>query len=145
MTDIPSGLYLSFDYGEKYIGVACGNTISRTCNPLAVVSNNSGSPDWQELDALFEEWQPVALVVGIPVHMDGSEQSLTPHARGFLKRLKKRYNLPAFDMDERLTTQNAASIVRENRSRGGRKKGKKADLDKIAAALILENWFGKTL
>lgn len=145
MNSAPSGLYLAFDYGERYIGIASGNTISKTSTPLDTAANNSGTPDWTKLDQLVTEWQPAGMIVGIPVHMDGTEQPLTAHARGFLKRLGKRYNLPVFEMDERLTTQNAASIIRDNRNRGKRRKTSKADLDKIAAALILENWFKKNL
>jgi len=134
-------LYFGFDYGEKYIGVASGDSETGICSPLAVIRNHSGTPDWQVLDKHISTWQPVAVVVGLPVHMDGSAQALTAHANGFLKRLKKRYNLPAFGCDERMTTRMAASLVRDNRARSKRRTTSKADLDTIAAALILETWF----
>lgn len=140
--DTPHGLYLSFDYGERYIGVASGHSLTCTANPAGVIGNNSGTPDWTSLDKIVLQWQPVGLVVGIPVQMDGTEQPLSAHARGFMKRLAKRYTLPVYPGDERLTTREASSIIRENRQRGNRRKTSKAALDTIAAALILEKWFG---
>ena len=141
MQSRPDGLYLAFDYGHRYIGVASGHTQTGTSSPLTVILNDNGTPDWEALDHCLDEWQPVALVVGVPVRMDGSEQPLTGQARGFAKRLRKRYDLTVFTTDERLTTQQAGNIIRENRQRGSRRKTSKADLDKIAAALILTNWF----
>lgn len=141
MQSRPDGLYLAFDYGHRYIGVASGHTQTATASPLLVVSNDNGTPEWPALDSCLAEWQPVGLVVGVPVRMDGSEQPLTGQARGFARRLRKRYELPVFTADERLTTQQASTIIRENRQRGSRRKTSKADLDKIAAALILRNWF----
>ena len=138
---IAPGLYLAFDYGERYIGVAKGHSQTGTSSPEAIISNNSGSPDFEKLDKIIEQWQPIALVVGIPVHMDGTEQALTPHARGFRKKIAKRYNLPTYGCDERMTTRHAAEIIKHNRNCGKRRKTSKADLDKIAAALILEKWF----
>lgn len=135
------GLYLAFDYGERYIGVAKGHSQIGTSSPEAIISNNSGSPDFEKLDKIIEQWLPVGLVVGIPVHMDGTEQALTPHARGFRKKIAKRYNIPAYGCDERMTTRNAAEIIKSNRNMGKRRKTSKADLDKIAAALILQKWF----
>jgi putative Holliday junction resolvase len=141
MQESPQGLYMAFDYGSRYIGIANGNSLIQTASPLSVATNNNGTPDWQQIDALIQEWLPVALLVGIPVHMDGTEQPLTGQARGFRKRLAKRYNLPTFEVDERLTTKIASDIIKQNRARGKRRKTCKADLDKIAAALILEKWF----
>lgn len=139
--EFAQGLYLAFDYGERYIGVAKGHSQIGTSSPEAVVGNNSGSPDFVKLDKIVEQWQPIGLIVGIPVHMDGSEQALTPHARGFRKKIAKRYKLPTYSCDERMTTRNAAEIIKSNRISGKRRKTSKADLDKIAAALILEKWF----
>ncbi len=135
------GLYLAFDYGERYIGVAKGHTETGTSSPEAIITNSSGSPDFKKLDKIVEQWHPVGLVVGIPVHMDGTEQVLTAHARGFRKKIAQRYGLPAYACDERMTTRHAAEIIKHNRHTGKRRKTSKADLDKIAAALILEKWF----
>ncbi|MDO6462248.1 Holliday junction resolvase RuvX [Granulosicoccaceae sp. 1_MG-2023] len=141
MQSRPDGLYLAFDYGLRYIGVASGHTQSGTSSPLCVIRNHNGTPDWDALDECVRQWQPAGMVVGVPLRMDGSEQPLSGQARGFAKRLRKRYALSVFTADERLTTQQAGTIIRENRQRGQRRKTSKADLDKIAAALILRNWF----
>ncbi len=141
MTDFQSGLYLGFDYGTKYIGIATGHSQTLTVSPLTVIKNNSGTPDWPSLEKLVNEWVPVGFIVGIPVHMDSTEQALTGQARGFKKRLAREYNIPAYEVDERLTTRQASEIVRKNRKSGKRKKTSKAGLDKIAAAIILQNWF----
>ncbi len=141
MTCPQSGLYLGFDYGEKYIGVATGQSEIQTASPIGIVKNSSGTPDLPRLEKLIEEWAPVGFVVGIPVHMDGTEQLITGQARGFKKRLIRHFNIPAYEIDERLTTRQASQIIRQNRKIGDRKKTSKADLDKIAAALILQHWF----
>jgi len=143
MNKPPAGTYLAFDYGEKYIGIASGQSLIKTSTPQSIVTNHCGTPDWSKLESLVAQWNPVAFVVGIPLNMDGSAQGITGQARGFKKRLSKHFNLPSFEMDERLSTASAAAIIKENRQRGKRKKTNKADLDKIAAALILENWFEK--
>lgn len=137
----PDGLYLAMDYGEKYIGVASGHSLTGTASPLTVIHNHCGTPDWQQLEHLLTEWQPVAFVVGLPLQMDGSEQPLTQHVKGYARQLKKRFALPVYTVDERMTTREAGSIIRNNRSQGKRRKTNKADRDKIAAALILEKWF----
>ena len=141
MTSLLPGLYLAFDYGDRHIGIASGHSQTGTTSPLAVVRNNSGTPTWRDVDHLINKWQPVGFVIGIPLHMEGNEQALTAKARGFGKRLQKRYGLPVHEADERLTTRQAGAIIKENRMRGKRRKTSKADLDKIAAALILQKWF----
>lgn len=135
------GLYLGMDYGEKYIGVASGHSQTGTATPLTVIRNHCGTPDWQQFQRLLDEWQPVAFVVGIPLHMDGSEQPLTQHVKGYVRQLQKRFALPVYTVDERMTTREADNIIRNNRNQGKRRKTGKADRDKIAAALILEKWF----
>ncbi len=137
----PPGLYLAFDYGMRSIGIASGQSYTKTASPLSIVTNYSGTPNWNAIKKLMDDWSPVGLVVGIPLLLDGKEQSLTGHARGFKKKLAQQFNLPVFEADERLTTRLASHIIRKNRQCGNRHKTSKADLDKIAAALILETWF----
>ena len=79
---------LGFDYGRKRIGVAVGQCVTQSATALATVSARDGKPDWTAITRLLEEWKPDALVVGIPYHMDGSEQDMTrllPPARGPLR------------------------------------------------------------
>lgn len=137
----PSGDYLSFDYGTVRIGIAVGNTLTGTAQPLGVVTNHSGTPEWDKIDKLVQEWQPAGLVVGVPLTLDGEAQDITHHARGFLKRLKKRYARPVFSADEQFSSMEAQRELQKMRARGQQGKTQHADVDKLAAALILERWF----
>ena len=137
----PNGDYLCFDYGTVRIGIAVGNTLTGTAQPLGVVANQSGTPDWDSIDKLVQEWRPVGLIVGIPLTVDGQEQEMTHHARGFLKRLKKRYPCQVFSADEQFSSMEAQQELQKMRARGQQGKTQHADVDKLAAALILERWF----
>ena len=140
-----SASVLGFDYGSKRIGVAVGNPLLGTAAPLAVVKNTNGTPDWSAIKALIDEWQPGALIVGWPLTVDGDMQDITHHVNGFLKRLEQRFQLPVHKTDERFTSRTAQEINKSMRSRGQRtKQTSHADIDTLAAALILESWFETT-
>lgn len=136
-----AGDYLCFDYGTVRIGISIGNSLLGTARPLSVVKNHSGTPDWKQIDRAMLEWQPKGLVVGIPLDLDGKAQEITHHAQGFLKRLKKRYDVPVFSADERFSSMQAQQELQKMRARGQRGKTQHADVDTLAAALILEHWF----
>ena len=139
----PCGTYVAFDYGSKRIGVAVGESLLGTAQPLLVLSNHCGTPDWSRIDALISEWQPTGLVVGIPLMLDGSEQPVTGQSRGFLKRLHKRFQLPIYAAEERFTSRLAQQELAQQRARGQRGRTRKGDVDTLAAALILEGWFAE--
>ncbi len=124
-----SGVVIGFDFGLKRIGVAIGQTISQTASPEAIVNSKDGKPDWEHITQLFETWQPVAIVVGLPMRLDGSEQALTQPARKFGQRLSGRYQRPVFYIEEQLS-----SIEAESRQL------KAAHIDDHAAQIILQNW-----
>jgi len=126
---------LGFDYGLKRIGVAVGQELTGTASALATVRANDGKPDWGAISKLFEEWQPDEVVIGLPLNMDGSASELSRRATRFGNQLNGRYNLPAHFMDERLSSQQA-----EEELRGHSHKKIKADVDKVAAKIILESW-----
>jgi len=136
-----TGDYLCFDYGTVRIGIGIGNSLLGTARPLSVTANNSGTPDWAPIDKAMQEWQPKGLVVGIPLDLDGNAQEITYHARGFVKSLKKRYNVSVFSADERFSSMQAQQELQKMRARGQRGKTQHADIDTLAAALILEHWF----
>jgi len=136
-----TGDYLCFDYGTLRIGLAIGNTLAGTARPLTVITNNSGTPDWSEIDQAFKQWSPAGLVVGIPLTVEGEIQEMTHHARGFLKRLKKRFTVPVYSADERFSSIEAQQELKKMRARGQRGKTQHADVDTLSAALILERWF----
>lgn len=136
----PTGSFLGFDFGLRRIGIAIGNSDTATAMPLSVAGNHNGSIDWELIDALVKEWCPAALVVGRPLQLNDREQLMTREADGFIKRLKKRYALPVYDVDERGTSIEASGILKKNRQSGQRGRTMKADIDKIAATLLLQRW-----
>ena len=127
--------YLGFDYGTKHIGIAVGGIASGRAEPLATANVQQGVPDWLMLDRLIQQWQPTALVVGLPLNMDDSENPMTRAARKFGQRLHARYNLPVLMVDERLTSVGAKNTLVESRVPW---KQRKAKVDKLAAQTILQ-------
>jgi putative Holliday junction resolvase len=125
---------LGFDFGTRRIGVAVGQELTRTATALITLTSRDGGPDWPSISRLIEEWHPDALVVGLPLNLDGSESESSRLARRFGNRLAGRYNLPVFTADERLSSSEAEAILAEQ----GR--FEKADIDKLAAQLILQGW-----
>jgi putative Holliday junction resolvase len=128
---------LAFDFGMKSIGVAVGQSVTRTASPLAALKANDGIPDWRVLALLIKEWQPTSLVVGLPLNMDGTEQPITSNAKKFGRRLAHNYNLRVHYQDERLTTVEAKARLFEM---GGFKKLSKEKVDSVSACLIFESW-----
>ena len=145
MQDVPdktTSTCIAFDYGTRRIGLAVGDAQIQTASPLGVADNNSGTPDWHKIDNFIEQWQPAALIVGWPLTESGQEQTITQHTKGFIKRLEKRYFLPVHKVDERYSSIAAQQEMKQMRQRGQRKrKTTHADIDTLAAALILETWF----
>ena len=128
-TDPLSGVVIGFDFGLRRIGVAIGQTITQPASPETIVKSKDGKPDWAHITQLFQAWNPVAIVVGLPMRLDGSEQALTQPARKFGQRLSGRYQRPVFYMEEQLS-----SIAAESRQL------KQTHIDDHAAQIILENW-----
>lgn len=128
---------LGFDFGTKRIGVAVGNRLTAQASPVGALAAQNGVPDWTSLTKILQEWNPDALLVGIPLNIDGSEQAVTKAARKFANRLADRYSLPIFHVDERLTTKEARQRLFDA---GGYKKLKSTQIDSIAAQIIVEQW-----
>lgn len=135
--EAPGGSLLAFDVGTRLVGVAIGNRLTAGARALAAVAGG----DWARIDALVGEWRPERLVVGLPLALDGSEQPMTRHAREFARTLERRYALPVDLVDERHTSQEAARRFAQRRARGTAKRKHAADLDAVAAEIILEHWF----
>lgn len=135
-----TGCVLGFDYGTRTIGVAAGNRISASAQSLQALSAKGGEPDWQRADALLAEWKPDALVVGLPLTLDGGEQAVTRGARAFAQKLRARYELPVHLVDERHTSQEAARRFAQQRAAGLQRRRNAANLDSLAAVVILESW-----
>lgn len=126
---------LGFDFGTRHIGVAVGQTVTGTARPLTTLNAQHGQPNWDDVSALVREWQPAALVLGVPVHMDGSEHERTRAARRFGNQLNGRYGLPVHWVDERLSSEEAE---RQLKNRGSGES--KPDIDAVAAQVILQTW-----
>ncbi|GAA0887928.1 Holliday junction resolvase RuvX [Rhodanobacter soli] len=132
-----------FDVGSRLTGVAIGNTFTASARALTTVTvRDDGTPDWQRLDALRQEWQPDTLVVGLPLTLDGAEQPASRRARQFAAQLQQRYSLPVVLVDERHSSQEAAQRFAAARAVGLKRRRDAADIDAEAAAVILERWLG---
>ncbi|WJV53399.1 Holliday junction resolvase RuvX [Pectobacteriaceae bacterium CE90] len=131
---------MAFDFGTRSIGVAIGQDITRTARPLTAFKAQDGTPDWQQVKKLLQEWQPDLLVVGLPLNMDGTEQPLTARARKFAQRLHGRFGVQIALQDERLSTVEARSSLFEQ---GGFRALDKGSVDAASAVIILESWFGQ--
>ncbi len=133
---------LAFDFGRRRIGVACGDTISRTASPVGMVPVDASGPRWPQVESLLKVWMPNLTVVGLPYNVDGSESALTADARGFAAQLIARYSLEVALVDERYSSMDAQARLKSARESGlMRRRVSKADIDAAAACVILERWF----
>ena len=132
----PSNL-LGFDFGTKSIGVATGQMITATAQPLAAIKANDGIPNWNIVEKVISDWMPDVVVVGLPLNMDGTEQPITQRAKKFANRLNGRFGVKVALQDERLTTASAKEFIFTH---GGYKALEKGKIDSVSAALILESW-----
>ena len=115
---------LAFDFGEKRVGVATGNTLTKTAQALTILTYNNKDQLFEKIQKLLAEWQPEALVVGLPTHPDGQPHEMTAKAKRFANQLQGRYQLSVHLVDERYT-----SVSVEDGD------------DALAAQLILEQYF----
>jgi putative Holliday junction resolvase len=104
---------LAFDFGLRNIGVATGQAITRTASEIATVRARDGVPDWNTVDALVRQWEPDALLVGLPLNMDDTESEMSTRAKAFARKLRSRYRLAVELVDERLTSFEARGISDE--------------------------------
>jgi len=130
---------LGFDYGTRQIGVAVGQTLTGNARPLRELRARDGVPDWEQIAALLREWEPDALIVGLPLNMDGTPSDMSARAQKFARRLHGRFQLPVHCIDERLSTFEAKQTLRES-SRRLPVSYRDSPVDSLAAALLLETW-----
>lgn len=134
---------LGFDYGTRWIGVAVGNRLSGA-RPLATIAHTTGATPWRDIDQLIAEWQPLALVVGLPLDLDGNEQTMSRTARAFAQQLAAQHELPVHMIDERHTSQEAGRRFAARRAAGKARRKDAVTLDAIAAQVILESWLAES-
>ena len=121
---------LCFDYGEKRIGVAVGQTVTSTATALQTVLVINKKPDWEAIKILIDEWKPDKFIVGHPFTLHGTRQKMTDAAERFSRQLKHRFKLPVDLIDEQLSSYEAQQELKSTRN-----------LDPTSAKLILETWF----
>lgn len=129
------GTLLGFDFGTRKIGVAVGQTVTCSATALTTIRSRDEKPDWERIEHLIREWQPLEAVVGLPFNMDDSEADIAPRARRFARQLEGRFGLKVHLIDERLTTIEARGRVGRGAEPGA--------VDAMAAKLILETWLSE--
>ncbi len=138
MKQAATGTVLAFDFGEKFTGVAVGESTLGLAHPLALITAESKAARMGEIAALVAEWKPEFLVVGLPFSMDGGEHDLTRRCRRFARQLESRFNLPIRLVDERLSSAAAEEALRAS-GKGGRKH--KLHAHQVSAQIILQSYF----
>ena len=124
---------LAFDYGTKHIGIAVGQTITKTSSPLMILNvKQEGSDIWQTICALVEEWKPNRLLVGQPLNMDGTPSDMMKQVNKFYVRLQKETQIECELVDERLTSFEAKQLTESD--------SKSVRIDDLAAKIFLDNW-----
>ncbi len=140
----PTETLLGLDFGLRRIGVAVGSFLTGKAQPLGSVANNGESPDWDTLQAYVREWQPARLIVGLPRTLGGQDTDMSDLAKAFAAQLASRFALPVELVDEQLSSAAAREHLREARRSGRRRRRlKRADVDPVAAQVILETWLNE--
>ena len=135
---VQSGTVLAFDFGERRIGIAVGEHLINSANPLTTIDNESNEVRFAAITELINEWQPKLLVVGLPLSLDGSETEVTQLCKKFARRLNGRFNLPVMLIDERYSSAEASQLLNQTGIKG---RAQKAMLDQVAAQTILRSYF----
>ena len=123
---------IAFDYGEKKIGVAVGQTSTNTSSPLQIIFNKDNKTNWISISSLLDEWKPNLILLGKPLNMDGSDSEIMKKVDKFYKELKSIYDADIEFVDERLTTFEAREILKDE---------KHDNVDAHAAKILIDNWF----
>jgi putative Holliday junction resolvase len=131
---------LAFDYGERFLGVAVGESGVRVAHPLATIDARVAAARFQAIAALIDEWRPARLVVGLPLGLEGDRHDLTRRAERFARQLEGRFRLPVTLVDERLSSAEAEDRLRAA-GRGGRRA--KRLVHPVAAQVILQDFFDR--
>ena len=134
---------IAFDFGLRRIGVAVGQDITASANPIDAVRNGATGPDWPAIERTVREWRPQRLIVGMPLHEDGAPPDLAEPIERFITELE-RFGLPVERVDERYSSIEAGEQLRAERASGLRGKISKEAIDSMAAALIAQRWLQRS-
>ena len=132
------GNILSFDFGEKRVGVAIGNNITNNVHPLETIEASKKIDRYNKIESLLETWKPIQLIIGYPLNVDGSKSRMSLLAKKFGDKLKNKFNIPVHFVDERYSSSEA-----ELRLKALEKnlKNRKHIIDQVAAMIILDSFF----
>jgi putative Holliday junction resolvase len=136
----PPQTLLAFDFGTRFVGIAVGDTETKSAHPLEMIDAEANAVRFARIQSLVEEWRPAGLVVGLPLSTDGSENDMTRRARRFAKQLEGRFRLPVEMVDERLSSASAEESL-TSMGRGGR--DNKHNSHALAAQIILQDYLNK--
>jgi len=136
--NLNSDTFLGFDFGNKKIGTAIGQTTTGIASPLKTIRSISQQPNWEIISQLITEWNPAGLVVGISKQADGSDNIITPKMFKFCRQLEGRYNLPVYKIDEAFSTFEAKQMLFDDLKVNATKLWDVQD--QLAAQLILQSW-----
>ncbi len=131
---------LAFDFGLRKIGVAVGNTLTKTTMPLDIIYTKNGSTPWSDIENLLGEWKPLSVIVGDPINMDDTFSEMSGKARKFAQRLHGRFSVKVLMIDERLSSFEAKSFFQNEF--GG--KTNLDNIDSFAAEIVLKSWMKET-
>ena len=131
------GNIIGFDFGQRRIGVAIGNNVSKTAQALITIESATDNQKFEAIQKIMEEWMPVSIVVGVPFNVDGSEHKVTNLSKKFAKQLEEKYSLPTHLIDERYTSIEANHELKDKKIDV---KKKKLLIDQIAAKIILQSY-----
>lgn len=135
---------LAFDFGLRRIGVAVGQSVTASASPLGVVANSGQGPDFDAISTIINEWRPSRLIVGLPMHADGSPGDMQTHVQEFIGELE-RYQIEIDTVDERYTSIEAETVLKNARASGSRGRISKEMIDSAAAVFIAERFLtGRT-
>ncbi len=136
---------VAFDFGRRRIGMATGDSVTRSAHPAGVVRGCDAGIDWSAIEQRLRNSQPAHLVVGMPYNADGTPGTLAAAAQSFARELQQRFKLPVTMVDERWSSLEAAQRLKSARQAGARKRRvRREDVDAIAACVILEQWLNRT-
>lgn len=131
---------IAFDFGLKRIGIAAGDTLTKTAAPLPAIPVTHTGPDWVAIGRELAALGPKLLIVGAPYNVDGSPGALAPACAAFALELTRRFGLTVRRVDERFSSIEAAATLKSQRASGQRRRIRREHIDSAAAAVILERW-----
>jgi putative Holliday junction resolvase len=134
------GCVIAFDFGLKRIGIAAGDTLTRTAGPRPAIKVGAQGPDWNAIASEVHALQPQLLIVGAPYNVDDSPGALASAARAFALELERRFGVAVARVDERFSSLEAGARLKAQRAAGQRRRIRREHIDSAAAAVILERW-----